>query len=167
MTKRVALSRNSPGMAATDATLADLATDASGDSTKALYGDGTFKPPAAGLTFNAPVTPHPGGGQPSAVQLSTSVTPILVPATTGDSVQLPAATAGSFCLLLPQEKISGVSCFTSVWVKNGSSDTINGINDSFDMPHNYASADSSIVPPPVCWFYCAVNGNWITNTLAD
>jgi hypothetical protein len=48
MAKRVVLSGNTPGLAAVDATLADLATDASGDSTKALFGDGTFKVPAGG-----------------------------------------------------------------------------------------------------------------------
>jgi hypothetical protein len=48
MTKRVVLSGNSPGLASVDATLTDLANDASGDSTKALYGDGTFKVPGGG-----------------------------------------------------------------------------------------------------------------------
>src|SRR6516164_884641 len=48
MGKRIVLSGNSPGLAGVDATLADLATDASGDSTKALFGDGSFKVPAGG-----------------------------------------------------------------------------------------------------------------------
>ena len=48
MGKRIVLSGNSPGLAGVDATLADLATDASGDSTKALFGDGSFKVPAVG-----------------------------------------------------------------------------------------------------------------------
>lgn len=48
MAKRVLLSAASPGLAAVDAALADLAIDASGDGTKALYGDGTFKTPGGG-----------------------------------------------------------------------------------------------------------------------
>jgi hypothetical protein len=48
MTKRVVLSGNSPGLASVDATLADLCSDASGDSTKALYGDGNFRNPSGG-----------------------------------------------------------------------------------------------------------------------
>jgi hypothetical protein len=170
MTKRVELSRNSPGLAAVDATLADLAVDASGDSTKALYGDGTFKVPAGGgggLTLNAPVTAHPGGGQSSAVQLATGLTPLLVPASSSDSVQLPAATAGAYCILLPEELASGASFYTSVFAKNGSSDTINGINDDFLVYHNFVVSGSGACVPGICWFYCAANGNWITNAAED
>jgi hypothetical protein len=49
MTKRVVLSTGSGGLAGVDAALADLAQDASGDGTKALYGDGTFKTPGGGI----------------------------------------------------------------------------------------------------------------------
>jgi hypothetical protein len=51
MSKRVVLSTGSGGLAGVDAALGDLAQDASGDGTKALYGDGTFKTPgSASLT---------------------------------------------------------------------------------------------------------------------
>ena len=56
MSKRVVLSTGSGGLVVADAALADLATDASGDSTKALYGDGTFKNPSSGGIQSAQVS---------------------------------------------------------------------------------------------------------------
>ena len=53
MTKRVLLSAASPGMAAVDAALADLATDASGNGAQFLAGDGTWKAPAVSSNGSA------------------------------------------------------------------------------------------------------------------
>jgi hypothetical protein len=83
MTKRVALSRNSPGMASVDASLADLATDASGDSTKALYGDGTFKAPGAVQSVTVSLS--------SAQLLALNTSPVTIVAAPG---------AGSYILVL-------------------------------------------------------------------
>jgi hypothetical protein len=47
-------------------------------------------------------------------------------------------------------------------VKNGSSDTVNGIADHIDFANN---TDDMLVP--AAWFICAVNGDWRTNGLLD
>jgi hypothetical protein len=85
MSKRVLLSAASPGLAAVDAALADLATDASGDSTKALYGDGTFK--------------APGGGAVQSVTVSLSSAQLLALNTSPVTI-IPAPGAGSYILIL-------------------------------------------------------------------
>jgi hypothetical protein len=57
VTKRVVLSTAAGGLAALDAGLADLAQDASGDSSMFLAGDGTFKPPGgSGLVQSVKMT---------------------------------------------------------------------------------------------------------------
>ena len=85
MSKRVLLSAASPGLAAVDAALADLATDASGDSTKALYGDGTFKAPAGGAVQSVTVSLS------SAQLLALNTSPVTI---------VPAPGAGSYILVL-------------------------------------------------------------------
>jgi hypothetical protein len=113
-----------------------------------------------GLTVNPSVTPHPGGGQASAVQLSVGVTGVLPPASTGDSLQLPLATAGSIVVLIPGNFASNEA---NVYVKNGSSDTVNGINDFVDFGITTAGG----APFPVLWFICPVDGDWRTNGVLD
>ena len=85
MSKRVLLSAASPGLAAVDAALADLAIDASGDNTKALYGDGTFKAPAGGAVQSVTVSLS------SAQLLALNTSPVTI---------VPAPGAGSYILVL-------------------------------------------------------------------
>jgi hypothetical protein len=88
MSKRVLLSAASPGLAAVDAALADLATDASGDGTKAFYGDGTFKTPAGGPVQSVTVSLS------SAQLLALHTSPVtIVPAPGTGNVVVPLAWA--------------------------------------------------------------------------
>jgi hypothetical protein len=138
--------------------LGQMARLESGDGTKGLYGDGTFKTPGGGgLAVNAHVTPHPGGGQASATQLAAGITPVGPPATSGDSVQLPDAVAGAIVMLLPSGSFAGFT--VSVYVKDGSSDTLNGLSDFVDFGASFSTA----APLTPCWFVCVVNGAWWTN----
>jgi len=163
MAKRVLLSNASSGMAggmgAVDAALADLATDASGNGAQFLAGDGTFK--AAGLAVNAQVTPHAGGGQANATQLAAGLTPCAAPASSHDSLQLPSATAGALVILMPVTTFSGSTI--SVYVKNGSSDTMDGISDFVDWGSSISSSNAI----PLLVFACVVAGNWLTNGSLD
>lgn len=160
MTKRVVLSTGGSGGIATGD--AALATDASGDSTKALYGDGTFKTPSGGgLTVNASVTPHAGGGQSSATQLSTGITPVNVTSISdNDSIQMPAATASSTVILVPYTT-NGQTPGTpyGLW-PHGATDTINGINAGTDffVPVNAGSAVIGV---------CVVNGAWLVTNVNE
>ena len=102
------------------------------------------------------VTPHAGGGQALATPLIVGLNPIAPAVTASDSVQLPAALAGSVVIGIPVFSANLVGVFA----KNGSTDTINGSpgTDQFD-----------IIPAtgnfPI--FVCPTDGAWFTNIEAD
>lgn len=112
-----------------------------------------------GPQVNAAVTPHAGGGQAAATQLSAGYTFVNTPATTGDSIALPDAVAGAFlCLILPINETPGLA--VEVFLKNGSSDTVLGVVDSIYWGPGPQAGSASSVP---LMFWCVVDGDWFTN----
>ena len=113
----------------------------------------------ANCAVNAPVTPAPFGGSNGA-QLGYGTTFILQAANGGDSLQLPDAVAGARVELVAQNNMGN---WISVWVKNGSSDTVNGISDLLDW---FPPSDNS-PPSAIMVLLCTVDGAWNTNAELD
>lgn len=125
-----------------------------------------------GLTVNPAVTPTVGGGQSGAAQLSGGVTFVNAPASQGDSLQLPPASAGTAVTLIPQsvEGATTLPTVAGVFVKDGTSDTINGTSGGqydllFDLTQGLVSGTQNL--PAAAWFVCVTDGAWLTNAIAD
>lgn len=103
---------------------------------------------AAGLinVDSKSLTAKAGGGQTGATQLISGVNEVGTVATNGDSVQLPAAIAGTICFV----GNSGAANMT-VYGKSGRTDTIDGTAGATGVAQN--SATDNI-------YFCAINGKW-------
>jgi hypothetical protein len=133
MTKRVVLSGGSPGLAAVDADLSDLAQDASGDGSLFLAGDGSFKA---------------GGGVVQSVTVSLTSAQILGLNTT--PVQLIAAPgAGNAIFLIAgwAELVYGTTAYSDtsgdgLWIATGteSPNTMLGFGGVLTNSESYVTA---------------------------
>lgn len=110
---------------------------------------------AAGLTgadAQYALTARAGGGQPNATQLATGLNEVSTVATAADSVQLPAAVAGSRAIVANAGAAS-----MQVFGKAGRTDTINGIAGATGVAHaNGLSGE----------YWCPVDGKWYRNLSA-
>lgn len=95
-------------------------------------------------TTNA-ITAHSGGGQGSAVALTTTLNRITTVAASGDSVKLPAAIAGKVITVINAAATNPSDCFPST------GDAINALS---------ANTAFSIVANKTVSFSCAVTGIW-------
>lgn len=121
------------------------------------------------IPVNALVTPHVGGGQAGATQLGYGFTPVAPPASSGDSIALPAAVAGSIVVLFSygDAGLTGNTNNIAVFAKNGTTDKINGSGSSaaqYDWepyaPAVYRQNQGAVA-------ICVVDGVWITNLNGD
>lgn len=76
-----------------------------------------------GESVTAGITAHAGGGQASALPLTTTINVLGIVATAGDSVMLPQAVLGAICIV---DNTAGAAS-SQVFGQPGTSDTINGI----------------------------------------
>lgn len=113
------------------------------------------------------LVPHAGGGQADATQLSYGYNVLSPPAGGLDSVQLPAALAGS----IVQAFVAGAwipDNLMTVYAKFGTADTINGFSNTADMlfvPARHSNdADST---GQVMLFVCKTDGEWWGNVKDD
>jgi hypothetical protein len=91
------------------------------------------------------ITAFAGGGQGSATQLAKGVNRVTVVATAGDSVKLPAATAGKHVVVINADSAEAMDCFPA------SGEAINALS---------ANTALSIVANKTVLFFCAVAGTW-------
>lgn len=117
-----------------------------------------------GPAINAAVTPHAGGGQALATQLSAGYTFVNEPSSDHDSVALPNATAGAVVELLLPANRANEGFGVEIFVKNGSTDTILGT--AFPV-YWLDSSRSGLAPTISLRFWCSVAGNWLTNGNLD
>lgn len=108
---------------------------------------------------NPAVTAHSGGTRAAATQLLAGLTPVNPSGAGGDSLQLPAAIAGTVVTLLPVK--TGANS-TMIYAKNGTTDTINGHSSATGFDIIFSAAT-----PPVVTFACVVNGAWLANVSPD
>lgn len=91
------------------------------------------------------ITAHSGGGQGSAVALTTAINRVTTVAAGGDSVKLPAAVAGEVVTVINAAAANPMDCFPA------SGDAINALA---------ANTALSILANKTVQFFCAVNGTW-------
>lgn len=91
------------------------------------------------------ITAFAGGGQASAVALTASVNRITTVATAGDSVKLPAATAGAEVVVINAAAANSMNVFPST------GDRVNALS---------ANAAFAVAANKVVRFICAVDGTW-------
>lgn len=91
------------------------------------------------------LTAHAGGGQGSATALTKQINRVTTVASSGDSVVLPASSAGLFVIVINAAAANPMDCFPA------SGDAINALaaNTAFSIAENKTAI-----------FYCAVNGTW-------
>jgi hypothetical protein len=105
-----------------------------------------------GLAVQDGVIAHPGGLQPSAVQVTASLVNVVTCATAGNSTALPKAIKGS---LVKMDNNGATSM--NVFAKVGSGDTINGTAGTTAFAHANAKRVEYI---------CQTTGKWLTSTQA-
>lgn len=131
--------------------LSDVA-DAATSRTNLGLGSGD-SPTFTGLTLTGlqvlsatnAITAHAGGGQGSAVALTTQINRVTTVGTAADSVKLPAATAGKYIVVINAAAANAMNCFPA------SGDAINALT---------ADTALSIAANKTVVFYCAVAGTW-------
>lgn len=96
------------------------------------------------VSFTTGITAHAGGGQASAVALTTVINRVTTVAAQGDSVALPAASAG-LAIILINKGANPMQVFGS------GTDTINGIATATGISQGINTAST---------FVCTVAGNW-------
>lgn len=91
------------------------------------------------------ITAHAGGGQGSATLLAKQINRVTVVATAGDSVKLPAATAGKVMTVINADAADAMDCFPAT------GEVINALA---------ANTALSIAANTTVIFFCAVAGVW-------
>jgi hypothetical protein len=91
------------------------------------------------------ITAHAGGGQGSAVALTTDFNRVTTVATAGDSVKLPAATAGS------EVRVTNAAAANAMDVFPATGEVINALA---------ANTAISVAANKTIIFSCMVNGTW-------
>lgn len=91
------------------------------------------------------LTAHSGGGQGSALALTKGINRVTTVAADGDSVKLPAATAGSSMVVINAAASNAMDCFPAT------GEVINALS---------ANTALSIAANKTVIFFCAVNGTW-------
>jgi hypothetical protein len=91
------------------------------------------------------LTAHSGGGQGSALALTKGINRVTTVAVAGDSVKLPAATAGSSVVVINAAAANAMDCFPAT------GEIINALS---------ANTALSIIANKTVIFFCAVNGTW-------
>lgn len=145
------------------------ATGASGTPGGPVGATGATGPGGGGMTLNSSVTPAVGGGQAGATQLSEGITPVSTPASAADSLVLPAATAGSVCVLVPWGANGNnwaPAVFAAVYPL-GATDTINGVTAASDFFDFQFGTSGMTTLQSAVWFVCVVDGAWMANATAD
>lgn len=97
------------------------------------------------------ITAFAGGGQASATALTSMVNRVTVVATAGDSVKLPAATAGLSLTVINADAADSMNVFPNT------GDAINALS---------ANAAYAVAANKTATFYCAVAGTWNSNLTA-
>lgn len=130
-----------------------------------IDGDSALRKLAAavnGGVFNPAVTPTAGGNQSTAAQLNYGLTAVIPPENNYDTVQLPAAVAGSYCKLIAVgTNGGGTGNAIAVWAKYGTDDSINGVANASDY------VDFGASYPHEGDFFCFDDGLWLTQLTAD
>jgi hypothetical protein len=119
-------------------------------ATDALAGqddEGVFQFPALAMGLVNPVVV--GMGSSPGAQVGYGVTPC--DCSVEREFQLPPATEGGWVLLW---EVNSAEDNGTVYVSEGSGDTVNGITDILDWPN-------SGVPAMPLFAYCQVDGNWL------
>lgn len=101
----------------------------------------------SGLVAKGALTAHAGGGQGSATQLLTGVNEVATVATAADSVQLPAAIAGSIVMVT---NAGGASM--KVFGKSGRTDTINGTAGATGVDQSNGLSATYFCPVDTKWY---------------
>lgn len=94
------------------------------------------------------ITAHAGGGQTLATALGAGMNNVTTVATIADSVKLPASTAGDYVIVIN-------SAANAMQVFGSGTDTINGVATATGI---------SQAGKMIYVYYCAVAGNWLTQS---
>ena len=123
---------------------------------------GPTGPAGPAAAVSALLTPLSGGGQVGATQLAYGFNPIVGSYSSNDSVQLPLAIAGNFCMFYVVGGLSNT--ILALYGKEGSSDTINGNsgNTQFDFWNNVGGT-----LPMIGIATCSDDGAWYINCVVD
>ena len=92
------------------------------------------------------ITAHSGGGQASAVALTTTINRVTTVAAAADSVALPAAKAGLFCV------VSNMAALNSMNVFPATGDAINALS---------ANAAFAVAADKTAVFFSPADGIWV------
>lgn len=111
-------------------------------------------------TITVDIVPLSGGGQAGATQLGYWYNELVTSHDPGDSVQLPAAAAGSVVMVFVE---GPMATFIAVFAKEGTTDTINGFANATQFDFVGTNANTG----RVAIFVCKTNGAWFANIDQD